>query len=182
MNQQAAFKMYFGLNLHLTTLPYDLLKYGINTKVAQAKYDSLTQEQLFRFDWLASKFPDMQDLVFSCIGSQFNDVSVQFGLKQDILDSYIKFKSRREALSYTIKGEVIKHESENNVPLSKLIFKYFIGNYSPEYVILLSHGTDKLENLYDCSNLSWAKDKILKLIKYKSFFNATKYLPLIENQ
>lgn len=174
--------MYFGLTLHFTQYPYDVLKYGMNTKTAQSKYDSLTRDQLFRFEWLAGKFPDTQDLIFACIGAQFDDVNIQFGLKQDILDSYIKFKARRESLTYTIKGEMVKHELENNISIDKLIFKYFIGNYSPEYVILLCSGTDKLSRLYESPNLVWAKDKILKLIKYQSFFNVNKYLPLIENK
>lgn len=160
-------------------MSYDVLKYGINTKTAKSSYNSLTRDQMYRFEWLAGKYSNTQDLVYSCIGSQFDDVNVQFGLKQDVLDSYIKFKARRESLTYTLKCEIVKHELENNIPIDKLIFKYFIGNYSPEYVILLCNGTDDLSRLYESPNLSWAKDKILKLIKYKSFFNSAKYLPLI---
>jgi hypothetical protein len=174
--------MYFGLNLHFTQNSYNVLTYGMNTKPAQTKFESMTREQGFKFEWLADKFPNTQDLVYACIGSQFDCVSVQFGLKEDVMDSYFKFKARRESLTYTIKNEISKHEIIHNLPINKLIFKYLIGEFSPEYMLLITHNTDLLLNLYESPNFSWAKDKILKLMKYKFFFNVQKYLPLIEKQ
>lgn len=169
------------MNLHFSSLKYSVLSYGTNTKAAQSKFDSLSREQLFRFDWLAERFKDPQDLVYACIGCQFEDVNMQFDPKQSVLDAYFNFKSRRESLTHTIKSDFIKHEINNFIPVNKLIFKHLVGEFSPEYVLLLCHGTDELNNLYNSPNLSWAKDKILKLIKYVPFFNAPKYTHLIEN-
>ena len=180
MNQQAAFKMYWGIRLHFTQFSYNVLTYGMNTKPSQEKYDSMTKEQRFKFEWLGGKFPETQDLVYACIGSEFEDVSVQFGMREDVMDAYYKFKARRESLTHTLKSDITRHEMMGNPKLDKLIFKYFIGEVSPEYVILLCHDSAQLMELYESPNLSWAKDKILKLIKYQSFFNVTKYLPLIK--
>ena len=181
MSPQTAFKFYWGIHLHFSTVEYSLPKYGTNTVAAQSKYDSLSNEQKYKFLWLAEKFPITQNLVYACIGAEFSEVSIQFGTKEDIIESYFKFKSRRESISYVLQSEITKHELDNNIILDKLIFKYLVGNYSPEYVLLLAHNTDKLDKLYQSPNISWAKEKILKLIKYKDFFNSQKYIHLIEN-
>ena len=181
MTPQAAFKMFWGISLHFGSMDYSVLKYGTNTKAAQAKFDSMSKEQRYRFEWLATKFVDTQDLVYACIGCQFDDVNIQYGNKEDIMDAYFKFKARREAMSYNIKSDQTKHELLGFIPTNKLIFKYFVGEISPEYIILLCNETDELLDLYSSPNFSWAKDKILKLIKYISFFNSSKYLHLIEN-
>lgn len=162
-------------------MDYSILTYGVNTQAAQTKYDSLSEEQKYRFVWLANKYPQTQDLVYACIGAEFSDVSIPFGTKEEVIESYFKFKGRRESLTYHLKSEISKHELDNNIPLDKLIFKYLVGNHSPEYMLLLTHNTDKLEKLYQLPNISWAKDKILKLIKYRNFFNEKKYIHLIEN-
>lgn len=172
--------MFWGLKLHFSSIEYSVLTYGTNTKSAQAKFDTLSQEQRFRFEWLVGRYPGTQDLVYACIGCEFDFVSVQFGNKEDVIDSYFKFKGRRESLTYTIKSDIKKHETLDFIPIDKLIFKYFIGEISPEYAILLCRETDDLIKLYDAPNLSWAKDKILKLIKYADFFNTTKYIHLLD--
>ena len=182
MNQASTFFMYFGMNLHFTSLEFSVLKYGTITKAAQSKYESLSRACKYRFEWLSDKFPATQDLVYAYIGSQFDSVNAQFDSKEEVLDAYIKFKSRRESLTYSIKGDIANHESINMMPIQKLIFKYFVGEYSPEYIILLCEDSDVLFELYNSPNLVWAKDKILKLIKYKSFFNVSKFSHLIVNQ
>lgn len=180
MNLQKTFCMVFGMNLHLTVKSYSVLKYGINTKTAFAKYESLSATQKFRLEWLGREFVLMQDLCHACIGCQFDDVSILYGTKEDVRDAFIKIKGRREAITYTLKSNIKKHEDSGFIPTDKLIFKYFVDEYCPEYVILRTHGTQDLENLYDSPNFSWGRDKILKLMKYRDFFNTSKYLHLIE--
>lgn len=181
MNAQKAFKIWWGIHLHFASLKYSVLTYGTNTKSAQSKYDAMSVSQRYRFDWLSNKFHDHQDLVYACIGCELDGVNIQFGTKEDILDAYHKMKGRRESMTYTIRGDVSKHELLEFVPVNKLIFKYLVGEISPEYVILLCNGTDELANMYNSPNMTWAKDKILKLIKYVPFFNVPKYIKLIEN-
>lgn len=180
MTSKKAFCICFGFNLHFTQMSYSVIKYGMNTKAAIAKFESMTQEQKYRFEYLSSKYVDTQDLVYACIGTQFDDVSIQYGTKDDITETFMKFKGRREAMTYKLKSDISKHESSGQLPLDKLIFKYLIGEFSPEYILLLCYNTNKLEELYESPNLSWARDKILKLIKYSDFFNAKKYLSLIQ--
>jgi hypothetical protein len=181
MNSQATFKLYWGMNLHFSSIKYSVLTYGINTKAAQTKFDLLTREQSYRFEWLATRFKTSTDLMYACIGCQFENVNMQYDSKDVILDAYFKFKSRRESITHTIKSEFIKHEILDFIPLNKLIYKHLVGEFSPEYVLLLCHGNDDLNDLYASSNLSWARDKILKLMKYSPFFAASNYIHLIEN-
>lgn len=171
--------MSYSLNLHFSSLKYSVLRYGSNTKAAQKKWDTMGPPQRFRFEWLATKYPDMQDLVYACIGSQFADVSIQFGQREDIVDAFFKFKARREAMTHTIKSDFIKHELTDFESIDKLIFKYLVKEYSPEYMLLLTRNTDDLKRLFESPNMSWAKIDILKLMKYKPFFNTEKYAHLI---
>lgn len=179
MNTEKAFKMYLGMHLHFTSLKYSVLTYGTNTKSAQTKYESLTQAQRYRFEWLASKFVAPQDLVYACIGCEFAGVNLQYDTKDDVMEAYLKFKARRESLTYTIKNDISKHEILEFIPVNKLIFKYFIGQTSPEYILLISDDV-ALMTLYESANMAWAREKILKLIKYSGFFNKQKYSHLIK--
>lgn len=182
MTPKQAFKIYFGINRHFGSLDYSMLKYGVNTKAAESKYDSMSQEQKFRFEWLSTKFVQTQDLVYACIGSQFDSINMQYGMKEDVLQSYYKFKARRESMTYTLSSDEHKHELSGFLPLNKLIYKYLIGDYSPEYILLITHENENLFDLYNSPNLAWAKDSIMKLIKYKDFFNSQKYLNLVADQ
>jgi hypothetical protein len=183
MTPLTAFKITYAVNLHFTSADYSMLKYGINTKSAVTKYDRLTQGQRYKYDWLASKVSDQQDMMYLAIGCQFDSVSVPYGSKDEILESYRVFKARREGLSYAIKHDIEKHKTTSeSVGLEKLIFSYLIGSYSPEYILLLDEQQHLLDKMYNAPNLSWAKDKILKLIKYKHFFNTQRYLPLLNHE
>jgi hypothetical protein len=180
MHPQKSFNFVHGINLHFTSMDYSVLKYGTDTAGAKSKYASMTREQCYRFEWLSEKYPQSQDIVYACIGCQFGDVSIQYGLKEDIRGAYNAFKSRREGLTYKINSDASKRDLEGNKPLSKLIFQYLIGEYSPEYIILIS-GQDGMISLYNEVNLAWARPQILKLIKYRDFFNFKKYAHLINN-
>lgn len=159
-----------------------MLKYGVNTKSAISKYQTLSQEQRFRYQWLSDHFSEMQDLIYASIGCQFSDVSIVYGSKDEVKEAFVAFKGRRESLSRVIKQNIEDHKKSGSQGMEKIIFSYFIGAYSPEYIILLDHGHDYLNNMYNSSNMSWARHKILKLIKYKQFFNVPKYLPLLNHE
>lgn len=179
MTPEHAFCLYFGINLHFTQKDYSVIKYGSNTKVARNKWESMRQEQRYRFEWYSNKFSNTQDMLYAFIGCKFDQINGQYDSKDDIIKSFNKFKSRRESLSYTIKSDARKHELLGNLEFNKLIYKYFVGEYSPEYILLLDHTENMLESMYSDQNLSWCRDKILTLIKYKVFFNFNKYLTLL---
>jgi hypothetical protein len=176
MNQQKAFNFYFGLTLHFSRLEYSILKYGSNTKTAISKFSGMSPEQRYRFEWLSRKYPNTQDIVYLCIGCQFDDISVQFDTKDDVVSSYLKFKGRREAMTYTLKSELSKYEG---VQIEKLIFKYFVREVSPELILLKTQDSTLLVDMYESPSYSFCRDKILKLIKYKDFFSHTKYTHLL---
>jgi hypothetical protein len=167
----------------MNSLNYSVLKYGVNTKAAGAKFNALTKTQLFRYEWLSDKFTTHQDLLYCTIGCLFDDVSVQFGGKQEVLDAFYKMKSRRESLTYTLKSDKSKHELLGNFSIQKLFLNYIGGECSPEYVILRDHEntTSELFELYENPQYAWAHSKIIKLIKYKDFIPVAKYLPTIQN-
>ena len=64
-------------------------------------------------------------------------------------------------------SDINKHESINYESLDKLIFKYFIGEFSPEYMLLITRNNDNLMEIFKSPNFSWARNKLLKLIKYR---------------
>ena len=178
MTPQKAFCIFFGIHLHFTSEDYSVIKYGMNTKQSMGKFDALPQGNKFRFEWLSQQYPNPQDLVYACIGCQFDEVDMRFSSKEDIIDSFFKFKSRREGMTYALKGQISKY-SDSPLPIEKLIFKYLIAEYSPEFMLLMGYNNDNLSNLYQNKNLAWCKGKILKIIKYTDFFNCPKFLPLL---
>ena len=159
-----------------------MLTYGINTKGSIGKYDSMSEGHKFRFVWLSEKYPDQQDLMYVLLGCIFSDVNVQFDTKESIVDSYFKFKARRESLTYVLKSAINKYNDLEDKHIDKVIFKYFTNEYPPEFLLLLVHDSTELTRLYNSPDFSWGRDKILKLIKYQSFFNSAKYLPLLSTQ
>lgn len=179
MSPKTAFKMVYTLNLHFTSLSYSILTYGNKTKGIDSKWDSLSILQKARYEWFGNKFPITQDLVYACIGSIFDGVNLHYGEKEDIFDSFLKFKGRREAISYRIKNDFNKHELTHFLNIDKLIFKYFVGEYSPEYMLMITKENNNLIRLYESPNLSWGRSKILALIKYRPFFNPENYINLI---
>lgn len=182
MIPSTVFKITYSVNLHFTSKTYSMLKYGTNTKAASVKWDKMGQGQRYKYEWLADKIRSTEDMMYLSIGCQFDSVSIPYGSKDDILESYYKFKSRRESLTQSIKNDIKKHKDTDFVGLEKLIFSYFIASYSPEYIILLDEKEKLIDKMYVSPNLSWAKDKILKLIKYRSFFNSQRYLPLLNHE
>lgn len=180
MTPRTVFRICFGMNLHFTSEKYSVLKYGTDTEKSNLIYTDMSQASKYRFEWLASKYVSNKDLMYAIIGCQFDDVSIQYDIKSDIHDSYIKYKARRESMGYNLKNELSKYEDLKDKSYEKVIFKYFTGEYSPELLLLLD--TDgKLEHLHRNSNFIWAKHKILKLIKYQDFFKVDQYKHLLEN-
>jgi hypothetical protein len=179
MSPKTAFKMVYTLNLHFTSLSYSILTYGNKTRGIDTKWDNLSALQKMRYEWFSTRFPITQDLVYACIGSIFDSVNLHYGEKEDIMDSFFKFKSRREGISYNIKDNFNKHELTEFINIDKLIFKYFVGEYSPEYLLMITRETNDLVRLYESPNLSWGRGKILALIKYRPFFNPEKYIHLV---
>ena len=177
-----AYSYYHGLHLHFGADSYSILKYGANTKQAADKFKKLTPNQKFRFDWLANKFSKTEDLVFAIIGCELNDIDARFGNKQEILDSYYEIKSRRDSITNVLRNEYTKYVERNEFKFHQLIFNYLAKQYSPEFLLLLDHETNHLSTILDSTNFSFVRTKILKLVKYKSFFSPTKYLSILNHE
>lgn len=182
MTAEKAYGYFYGIHLHFTTENYNVLKYGPNTQQARSRYDILTRDQKYRFDWLANRFTQTQDLVYACIGSEFSGLNIRYADKTDIIDAYFKFKSRRESITHNLVSEYSKYKLDGSPQPSKIIFQYLAGKYSPEFILLLDSDTEFLTQLWSSNTLSFAKPQILCLLKYKHFFSAEKYLDTIINK
>lgn len=180
MSPRAVFRICFGMNLHFTNEKYSVIKYGTDTEKSNEIYSNMSQGARYRFEWLSGKYVSNQDLMYAILGCQFDDISIQYDIKTDIHDSYIKYKSRREAITYNLKSELSKFEELKDKSYDKLFFKYIVGEFSPEFMLLMNN-SDQLNDLYYNKNFIWARGKMLKLIKYKDFFKVENYHHLIEH-
>ena len=174
--------MFWGLKLHFSSPDYSVIKYGTSTKSAMSKYDAMSVEQRYKFEWLSAKYPETQDLLYACIGCEFDELNLQFATREDVVDSFFKFKARRESMSYNLKSQVSKYNCSEHKSIDKIIFKYLVGDYSPEFMLLLGYENDGLNDMYKSPVLSWARPKILKIIKYTDFFNSKKYHHLLTDE
>lgn len=182
MTPSKAFFYYHGLHLHFTTEKYSILKYGPDTELARTKFKALSDGYKFRFNWMSQKFANTQDLVYAVIASELKDVDVKFDNKQTVIEHYHEFKSRRESISTVLKSEFNKYTERNEFKFHQLIFNYLAGIYSPEFVLLLDHNHDNLQKILKLDSFAFARPKILKIIKYKDFFNPAKYLHIINHE
>lgn len=182
LSPNKAFDYFFGIHLHFNTENYSVIKYGVTTAGSKSKFDSLSDSQKYKFQWLASKFGDhTQNLVYACIACEFDDLDIRYSEKIDITDAYYKFKSRRESLTYDINCNYNKYMDLESKNLKKVVFSYLSGKFSPEFIILLLTRENSFDLIYNDKTLTFAKQKLLKLIKYQDFFNTQKYLNLIQN-
>lgn len=182
MGPEKAFKIWWGIRLHLTDLNYSMLSYGINTKNAANKYAASSDAQKAKFEWMGFRFPKTQDMVFASLGLELAGVDPRFDTKADILTAASKYIGRREGISHFLKKEVDKYflttTGEFNPVLTMV--KYANGDYSPEFILLLDHELSFLDSCYNSPTLIWCRDKLTNLIKYKSFFPVKNYLNFLE--
>lgn len=178
MSPREMFKLYFGINLHFTNETYSMVKYGANTKRADAAFEALSRSQKFRFESLGQKLNDTQNGVYACIGCQFSDINLPHDTMDDVLSAYYELKSRREGMDYSLSSQLSKFNDESPTD-EKLVYKYLIGSYTPEFVLCVV-SDHSLRTMYSVSSMAWARPKLLKLIKYKSFFSIKKYAHLFE--
>ncbi len=86
MNSRHAFSFYAKIHLHFLSENYSALKYGNNTKHINDKFDSLSINVKYRYNWLSEKFKSEENVVFACIGSELNDIDIKFADKESILE------------------------------------------------------------------------------------------------
>jgi len=181
MNSYTAFKIVKSVHLHFTSMGYSMIKYGTNSSTIANMYAKTTPNKRYRYEWLADKLTTPQNVLYASIACVFADISPQFDDKELVMDAYLKFKGRREAIGHTLLDDAKKHEFLNSDFTFDQIFVKFVGGfYSPEYVILLDEKENRLQSMYEDKNFAWAHSNILKLIKYKDFFNSKKYLHILE--
>lgn len=178
MTPKKVFSYYYGIHLHFLSESYSVLKYGPDTERARNKYNGLSEARRFKFIWMNDKFQTVQNVVYALLASELADLDAAYCSKQEILDTYYSFKSRRESISHVLKNETERYECENpDVP--GLLFS---GKYCPEFILLKDHTEQFLNRYFTDSDYSFAKAKILKLIKYKNFFPVNKHLPTINHE
>jgi hypothetical protein len=179
ISQKAAFKLYFGIGLHFKLHDYSMLKYGSNTIAADLKWSKQTQEQRYRFAYLADKLGDIQNMVYACIACEFADIRLAFDSKEDVLRTYYAFRAKREGIEYLLNSEYQKWQDSGMPTGELLIKKYLMGVYSPEFMLCMEQaGHTKIQTMYDDKNMSWARPKLLKVLKYRAFFNPIKYVSI----
>jgi hypothetical protein len=172
MTPKNAFKYYTALHLHFNNLEYEMQKYGINTRAANSAWDNLSENHRFRFDWLANTYINDQELVLTIIGAELAGLSIRFDSKDDIKKTSNSIRSRRNAIKYHLENEKSKYDIED---MDSVIMSYFSGTCIPEYVLLRDNTTEILKTYLVKPEFSFARSEVIKLIKYRTFFNPTKY-------
>ena len=181
MTTGEAFGYYYGIHLHFSSEKYSVIKYGIATAAAITKFNKMSESQKFKFEWLRKTFQTNKDLIYACIGSELEDLNIQYAEKQAIYDAYIKYKSRRESLTYYLTNE-LKRYNASVKGKDSLFLGYFSKQYSPEFVLLMDADLSQLDQVRSNPTLLFAEQSFFKLHKYKSFFNPTKYSYLLNHE
>lgn len=176
MTPLKAFKISKALSLHFSNESYSVLKYGTNNKAFASSFEKLSENQKYRYNWLSTKFQLDQDLVYCCIANIMDGVNIQYGDKQEIYDNFLVLKGRREAIGFYISEDFNKWVEEKE-SFPKTFFKYMVKEYCPEFMLCLSDVQNHaLVDMYHSESYAFAKTDILRLLKYKDFFNTKKYV------
>lgn len=182
MSPNKAYYFYNGLRLHFMSESYSFLKYGPATKQSISKYNKLSEAQRYKFEWLGNKFMKTQDMVYACLGCELDNINIQFAEKQTIIDSYIKYKTRRESLTYFLRNEIFNFFTlydKSNLNFKTLLLGYFCNKFSPEMLIVFDFDDIHISEAINNQEYVFAKESFIKLQKYRSFFNPKNYTHLL---
>jgi hypothetical protein len=181
MDALSAYGMVHGLTLHMKTLDYSVLKYGMGGKKLKDTYTNLPQGNKFVYEWLSDQFPKTQDMVYCILGNILDNKDVRYENRESIKESFYAMKSRRESLERILKSDASTESLYGNHSVVSLLNRYFSKRISPEYVILSMFDSGDLHMLYEDPKFSYCHVKILNLIKYRDFIPVAKYKPILEN-
>ena len=161
---------------------YSMIKYGISTKNILSKYEKLSDAQKYRYKWFAEKLGTNQNVLYAALGAEFAGVSCAYDSTSQVMDEYYKFKSRREGMSHFLKNDAVQEEICGGFTQKSLIISYVGKKISPEYVILKHEQNNFLDAVLSDPEFLWAKPQLLKVNKYRDFFNHQKYQHLIYHE
>lgn len=165
--------------MHMTSEKYSVLKYGFRTKQSTNKWDKMSPAQRVRFEWMGTKYPTQQNLVFSSIACELDNIDVRYSSKDEIVVSTSKYIGRREALSYYLKADLKKYRNLGSCSFEHLVVRSINKEFCPELVILIDSVENQLEKILESKNMIWARKDVLKIMKLRSFINIQKYAELL---
>lgn len=175
MSPEKAVKIWKPLYLHFTTKKYDCIFSENKVKYSEEELEKKSK-QLIKFSKLFDKNIDAAFfLIANYVDGNFD---VPFIIIKDNIDTYIKWKGRRESITYLFKQEfrlvldTIDQSEFNKIYAqdSELFQLYLHNKISPETLILIDKYYFPILDKWlkdDIHNLFYSN--ILRLIKYRPF-------------
>lgn len=175
MLPERAVKIWKPLYLHFTTKKYDCISSENKVKYTQEEIEKKSK-QLIKYSKLFDKNIDAAFfLIANYIDGNFD---VPFIIIKDNIDTYVKWKGRRESITYLFKQEfnivldnITQEDYCSKYPQDSELFQMYLQKkISPETLILIDkYHIEFLNNWFhnDIHNLFY--NNILRLIKYRPF-------------
>jgi len=180
-----AYKTYLALKQHFTS-DYDYFKY--NGKV-RANVDSfLKRKDKFFFRKLAKKYQDEELVDFFVSNFIVSDNWIGNLISQESEDNYVRFKKRRESLSYNFDNDISflsDYVSENGIDFNKLLLvedsnhpillKFLLQKKINIETIIIMDDILKFIRYWNAKldDIVW-EEKSRLICKYRNFFNYDK--------
>lgn len=167
-----AYMMYNALKRHFTDISYDYYKYNGKLKLSKKSFE--TKPFIFQFKKLSQK-NNPEELIIS---NFIQDIKwINDLLSSDSNQIYLDWKKRTQSLTYHFQQQlellpndidlILKFDGENYPQLLKI---YNQNQITAETIVLLDFVFDFLKTWYrKTQNTIIMTDKVIKLIKYKSF-------------
>tara|TARA_R100000353_G_scaffold174416_2_gene142358 strand:+ start:1553 stop:2164 length:612 start_codon:yes stop_codon:yes gene_type:complete len=152
-----AYKTYLALKRHFTS-DYDYFKY--NGKVRAGVESFLKRNDKFFFRKLAKKYDDKELVDFFVSNFIVSDNWIGNLISQESEDNYVRFKKRRESLSYHFDNELhwlVDYCRSRDLELNKLLL--VVDNNHPLLLKLLLQKKISIETII-------IMDSILKFLKH----------------
>ena len=152
-----AYKTYLALKRHFTS-DYDYFKY--NGKVRAGVESFLKRNDKFFFRKLAKKYDDKELVDFFVSNFIVSDNWIGNLISQESEDNYVRFKKRRESLSYHFDNELhwlVDYCRSRDLELNKLLL--VVDNNHPLLLKLLLQKKISIETII-------IMDSVLKFLKH----------------
>jgi len=179
MNRFQAFKYWYATHLHFKNFSYQMAKYGCNTANINKKLESMSEAQMFKFEWFANEYKTKEMLVLTSVECELSDVDVRYASKESVRECSNRMIGRRDSASYLIREMNELHRESN---MQNLILGFMANRIPPEYILCRDPDCKELTEMRNDLDVLYLKRPIEKIIKYRAFFNPSKYRDLVHEE
>ena len=173
-----AYRLIMVCNLHFNTEKFDCTKTA-SIKNINKRFELLSHKEQIQIRHLAGAFDSKQEFCKMLIACYMDEKDPRYTVRATAVECYKKYIARKESLSYRLELDHATHKDYLN-DWHTILNSVICGSCMPEYIVLIDKLYPFLDDIYDKVEFIGYKSLILKLRKFRSFFNPEKYYAIVK--